>query len=382
MNIASRVLSGLFCLAVLAGHGAHAGPRGGGSSFQVVGYVTDGAALPKITPDKLDVINFAFAHVGEDHRVILSSTTATQRLRDLVELRHDNPLLKIVLSVGGWGAGNFSEAVADADARRAFVESSVELILAHDLDGLDIDWEYPTQPGPGISHSPADRRNFSLLIEELRARFDALGHERGRHYLLTIAAADGEAARGLELARIARSLDWINLMSYDFYGSFEPLTGHHASLYRSASAAPGSRSALQGVDEFLHAGVPPRKLNLGVGFYARHFEEVEPGNHGLNRPYHKGGGYLSWQEVSSDYMHREGYVRYWDEQAKAPWLWSEKERHFIGYDDPQSLHAKAAFVRKKGLRGIMYWEHATDANEELLDAVNAGLNRQMPESNR
>lgn len=365
-----RTLALLFLVFVSTANAAASAER---APYRIVGYVTDGAALPKITASKLDIVNFAFAKVGEDHRVFLPTQTAPQRLRELGELRRANPRLQIVLSVGGWGAGNFSEAAADANARKAFVDSSVELVLAHDLDGLDIDWEYPTRPGPGISHSPADRENFSLLLEELRARFDALGRERGRSYLLTIAAADGNAARGLQLARIARVLDWINLMSYDFYGSLSKTTGHHASLFRSASAAPGSRSAQQGVDEFLRAGVPPRKLNLGVAFYGRHFDEVEPGNDGLNRPYHRGGGYLSWREISTDYLHRDGYVRHWDERAQAPWLWNAQRRHFIGYDDPQSLRAKAAFVREKGLGGIMYWEHATDADEQLLDAVDAGL---------
>lgn len=341
--------------------------------YRIVGYVTDGAALPKIGAGKLDVINFAFAKVGEDHRVFLPTPTAAQRLRELGGLRRDNPGLKIVLSIGGWGAGNFSEAAVDATTRKAFVDSSVELAAAHDLDGLDIDWEYPTQPGPGIGHSPADRENFSLLLEELRARLDALGRERGRSYLLTIAAADGEAASGLEIARIARTLDWINLMSYDFYGSLSSTTGHHASLFRSASAKPGSRTAQQGVDEFLRAGVPPRKLNLGVAFYGRHFDEVEPGNDGLNRPYRRGGGYLSWRQISTDYIKRDGYVRHWDERAQAPWLWNAQRRHFIGYDDPQSLRAKVAFVREKGLGGIMYWEHATDVDEQLLDVVDASL---------
>ena len=102
-------------------------------------------------------------------------------------------------------------------------------------------------------------------------------------------------------------------------------------------------------------------------------DEVEPGNDGLNRPYHRGGGYLSWRQISTDYLHREGYVRHWDERAQAPWLWNAQRRHFISYDDPQSLRAKAAFVREQGLGGIMYWEHATDADEQLLDAVDAGL---------
>ena len=367
----------LVLAALLLAGGASAATPAGSAPYRIVGYVVDGEALPRITAGKLDAINFAFARVGTDHRVFLPArdgrATAPQRLRELAALRADNPRLRILLSIGGWGAGNFSEAAATPDARGAFIDSAVDLLTRHDLDGLDIDWEYPTLAGPGISHSPDDRRNFSLLLEELRARLDALGAQRERRYLLTIAAADGRAARGLEIARIAKVLDWINLMGYDFHGSLSKTTGHHASLYRAASARPGSRTVAQGVDEFLRAGTPPRKLVVGVGFYGRHFDEVTPENNGLNQSYGRGGGYLSWRQISTDYLHREGYVRHWDAQAQAPYLWNATTRHFISYEDPQSLRAKTAFVREKGLGGIMYWDHGQDVDEQLLDVVVAGL---------
>ncbi len=367
------LLRTLALAALLLAGGASAAAPAGNAPYRIVGYVVDGPALPKITPGKLDAINFAFARVGDDHRVFLPRDTAPQRLRELVALRKDNPRLKILLSIGGWGAGGFSEAAATAAARRVFIDSALELLTRHDLDGLDIDWEYPTLPGPGIGHSPDDRRNFSLLLEALRARLDALGGQRERRYLLTIAAADGRAARGLDIARIAKVLDWINLMGYDFYGSLSDTTGHHASLYRSASAEADSRTVASGVEQFLRAGLPPRKLVLGVGFYGRHFDEVTPANDGLNQPYGRGGGYLSWRQISTDYLHRDGYVRHWDAQAQAPFLWNAKTRHFISYEDPQSLRAKTAFVREKGLGGIMYWDHGQDVDEQLLDVVIDGL---------
>lgn len=368
-----RVVSLVVLLAVCA----FAAVAGGNAPYRIVGYVVDGEALPKITAGKLDAINFAFAKVDAEHRVFLPGATAPERLRELGALRRDNPRLQILLSIGGWGAGNFSEAASTPAARRVFIDSAMELLVKHELDGLDIDWEYPTLAGPGISHSPDDRRNFSLLLEELRTRLDAPGEKNGRRYLLTIAAADGRAASGLEIARIAKVLDWINLMGYDFYGSLSKTTGHHASLYRSASAEPDSRTAAQGLDEFLRAGTPPDKLVLGVGFYGRHFDEVAPANNGLNQPYGSGGGYLSWRQISTDYQHRDGYVRHWDTRAQAPYLWNPKTRHFISYEDPQSLRAKTTLVREKGLGGIMYWEHGQDVDEQLLDVVVAGL-REKP----
>ena len=378
MNIASKLLSGLVCLSAFATSAAFANPGGDEAAFQVIGYVSDARALPPVSARKLDVVNFAFARVNPEHEVFLPRDTAPASLAALTALRKDNPELKVVLSIGGWGAGNFSEAAATADARKTFIDSSSALLLAHDLDGLDIDWEYPTLPGPGISHAPADRENFSLLLEELRAHLDALGRERQRHYLLTIAAADGEAARGLELARIAGVLDFINLMTYDFHGSLTPTTGHHAGLRASALAQPDDRNATRAVDEFLSAGVPAKKLNIGLAFYGRRFADVAPEHDGLYQRFGGDGGFVSWQKIRSEFLDKAGhgkggFVRHWDEAAQSAWLWNAAERKLISYDDPQALRAKAAFVRERGLGGVMYWEQSNDPDEELLDVVRQAL---------
>jgi chitinase len=343
-------------------------------NYRIIGYVADGPVLPKISANKLDVINFAFAQVNPAHEVFLPGKTATRSLAGLVALRDINPDLKVLLSIGGWGAGNFSEAALTDAARARFADTAVELVRRHDLDGLDIDWEYPAHPGPGISHRPEDKQNFTQLLTVLREKLDALSATNsGRRYLLTIAAADGEAAKGLEIAEIARILDWINLMTYDFYGSLTPTTGHHAALYRSRTAAPDSRNTQQAVDEFIKAGAPASKINIGLAFYGRTFGDVTVDHHGLHQRFGSDGGFISWQEIARDHLGKPGVVRYWDEQAQSAWLWNEKQRRLISYDDPQALQAKARFVRQRGLGGVMYWEHAQDPDEQLLDVVRIAL---------
>ena len=349
---------------------APASDSGAPARLKVIGYVMDGPQLPPISASKLDAINFAFALVDPQGRVYLQRDTAARSLAGLTALRRDNPQLQVLASVGGWGAGNFSEAALTAEARTRFADSIAALVLEHGLDGIDIDWEYPTLPGPGISHRPEDRDNFSLMLEAVRARLDALGREQGRHYLLTIAAADGEAARGLDLARITPLLDWINLMTYDFHG--DGSTSHHTALDRSRLAPADARTTVQAVDEFLAAGVPPGKLNVGVAFYGREFDGVEPGNDGVHQRYARQLDSQPWSKLR-DLDGHDGYVRHWDAAAQAPYLWNADARRFITYDDPQSLAAKAAFVRERGLGGMMYWEHRHDAGDELLDALRSGL---------
>jgi chitinase len=375
-NCAARLAAGAFLFAVFLGTAcAQEAPR----DYRIIGYVADGPTLPKISADKLDVINFAFAQINPAHEVFLPQPTAAGSLTGLVALRKDNPDLKVLLSIGGWGAGNFSEAALTDASRARFADTALALVRKYDLDGLDIDWEYPAHPGPGISHRPEDKQNFTLLLQALRAKLDALGASKGgRRYLLTIAAADGEAARGLEIARISEVLDWINLMTYDFYGSLTPTTGHHASLYRSHTAAPGSRTTEQAVDEFLQAGTPPRKLNVGLAFYGRAFGKVTDAQQGLHQPFASEGGFVTWQEIARDHLDKGGFVRLWDEQAQAAWLWNEKDRRLISYEDPQALRAKADFVRERGLGGVMYWEQRTDPDEQLLDVVHEALAEPAP----
>lgn len=346
----------------------------GAGAYRIVGYVGSGRPLPGISPEKLDVINFAFAQVSPQGEVVLENPTAPTTLGDLVALRKRNAQLRIVLSVGGWGAGHFSEAALDDASRTRFSASAVAMIERYDLDGVDLDWEYPTLPGPGISHRPEDRRNFSLLLENLRGALDRLGKAHdGKHYLLTIAAADSEFVAGIELKRVSRSLDWFNLMTYDFHTSLTSTTGHHAGLYLSALAPASDRSADKAIKQFLAAGVPPKKLNVGVAFYGRAFGGVTPEHRGVQQPYEKFVGAPSWQELLAGYIGKQGFVRYWDDKAQAPYLWNAQTRTFISYEDPQSLALKAAYVKAHGLGGVMYWEHSLDRNEQLLDVLVKGL---------
>ena len=346
------------------------------TELKVIGYVTDGETPAAVSPGKLDVINFAFATVDDSGRAVLTSPTASARLAELVALRQRQPKLQIVLSIGGWGAGHFSEAVRDAEARQRFADSAIALLQQHQLDGLDIDWEYPTLGDAGISHAPADRDNFSLMLELLRQRLDTLGEQDGHgHYLLTIAAAEGRFAQGLDLPRITAALDWINLMSYDFHGSLTPTTGHHAGLGPTRGAAEGDRYGQAAVEYFLSHGVPAAKLNLGAAFYGRRFGDVKPERNGLLQPFASDGGFISWSQIVRERLGQPGWEQHWDAEAQAPWLWNPQQHAFISYEDPRSLQAKAAYVREQGLGGIMYWDYRQDLNEQLLDVLDKALHQ-------
>lgn len=339
--------------------------------YRVIGYATGWNPAQDRDLHEIDTLIFAFANV-EAGRVLLPDAAA-ERLQSLIALKARDPALKVEISIGGWAVGGFSEAASTAAGRKAFADSATQMLVAHDADGLDIDWEYPGHSESGIASSPDDRSNFTLLLAAVRASLDAAGAARHRHYTLSIAVADGPFVSGVDLAAVNRYVDWFNMMTYDFCNAMTPDTCHHTGLHASKLAPADARTTGRAVRQFLAAGVPAGKLVIGAAFYARIFGGVNPAHDGLYQPYKKFVGEIPWPKLKTDFIGKQGFVRHWDAQADAAWLWNAGTRTLITYDDPESIAAKAAFVKAHHLGGIMYWEQTLDPTDELLDAIWRGL---------
>jgi chitinase len=165
--------------------------------YRIVGYVTGGADIWDVDAEKLTHVNYAFAQVSEADTIYFRNEKAPQHLAQLQALKAHNPDLKLLVSVGGWGAKNFTDAALTDSSRTRFARSAVRMVKQYGLDGVDIDWEFPGQAVGGIEARPEDKRNFTLLLKTLRTHLDSLSAERGRvgddRYLLTIASNDNEA---------------------------------------------------------------------------------------------------------------------------------------------------------------------------------------------
>ena len=338
---------------------------------RVIGYATGWNPAQDKDLRKIDTLIFAFAKV-EAGRVVLPGEAA-DRLAPVIGLKSRDPELKVDISVGGWAAGGFSEAARTGAGRKVFADSAAQMLVAHDADGLDIDWEYPGHDESGIASSSDDRSNFTLLLKAVRTSLDAAGAAHHRHYTLSIAVADGAFVSGVDLAAANRYVDWFNMMTYDFCNSMTPDTCHHTGLHASEFAPANARTTDRAVRQFLAAGVPADKLVIGAAFYARVFGGVDPAHDGLYQPYKKFVGEIPWPKLKAEFIGKQGFVRHWDAQADAAWLWNAKTRTFITYDDSESIAAKAAFVKARHLGGIMYWEQTLDPTDELLDAIWRGL---------
>jgi chitinase len=333
----------------------------------------------EITVERLTHINYAFALIG-DGRVVEGSPRDGENLRVLTVLRRQHPHLRILVSVGGWtGSGGFSDMALRPEGRRRFGESAVEFVRRHDLDGFDVDWEYPGLPGNGNTHRPEDKASFTALMAELRAALDAEGAARGRRYLLTFAAGafPGFLAQ-TEMGKVQASVDFVNLMTYDFReAEADPLAGHHANLYTHPSD-PKQLSADRAVRDFLAAGVPPDKLVLGVPFYGRAWGDVGKKGKGLYRP-----GKPLAPSIDTSYASlatlagQRGWTRAWDGVSQAPFLWNADQRIFISYENPRSLRLKCRYVRERHLGGVMFWEYFADRTGALLGVLSKELPRRQ-----
>ena len=253
-------------------------------------------------------------------------------------------------------------------------ESAVDNLSGHPFDGIDLDWEYPCYAEAGIHADPADKTNFTLLLRELRETLDRKGAADGRHYLLTIAAgADQYYVDGTEMDQASELLDFVQLMTYDMRGGFQTLTGHHTNLY-TPTGDLFRISVDASVKLFLKAGVPKEKIVIGGAFYSRMWKDVPDRNRGLYQMAPGSGGYgPEFGRLASEYIGKNGFVRYWDDEARAPYLFDGST--FISYDDETSLRHKCGYVMEKGLAGLMFWEYGCDKTGRLLEAVNSGFRR-------
>lgn len=331
----------------------------------------------QVAADKLTRINFAFANV-EQGRIVLGDPSDAANLATLVGLKKENPDLTVLVSVGGWlWSGRFSDAAFTPASRAKFIDSVADFITRYNLDGLDIDWEYPAMAGAaGNVFRPEDKQNYTLLLKELRERFNKMQKTLHRHLYVTIAAgASAEFLQHTEMDKVQKYVDTVNLMAYDYYEpDSDAITGHHAPLYTNP-ADPKKISDAHSVQEYEKAGVPAAKIVLGVPFYAHVWGQVPDVNHGLFQPGkeipHSYAAYGDGPEA----MMKNGFVRYWDPVADAPYLYNAEKQIFVSYDDPESLALKCKYVLAHKLRGIMFWDYEGDTTGALLNAVDDGLGK-------
>jgi chitinase len=367
----------LLPLATLAAHGQAGSASTVANKLEIIAYVfpRDRVLRPdEVAAKKLTRINYAFANVS-DGKVVEGFAHDKENFAILNGLKQQNTELKILVSVGGWTwSKNFSDASLTRESRKIFIDSAVDFIAKYDLDGLDIDWEYPGLRGDDNRFRPEDKENYTLLLKELRLRFNREGRRLHRHLYTSIATgSERNFLEHTEMDKVQLYVDSINLMTYDMYGN-DKNTGHHSPLYEHPDD-PKHVSSNKSVHNYLEAGVKPNKIVLGVPFYGKGWSNVAATKNGLFQSGTSADNlHLDYKNIESTLLKPgSGYVRYFDYSSDSPYLYNANTQTWVDYEDAESLTHKALYVRDYRLGGMMFWEYTGDADNILLDAINAGL---------
>lgn len=336
--------------------------------YKIIAYYTGNSEPIKQYPlNKITHVIYSFLALHHD-TLGFRNKQQEENLKNIVALKQQYPHLKIMVSIGGWGGcAPCSDLFSSEKSRKTFAQTTVALFKQYHIDGLDLDWEYPAIEGyPGHTYKPADKQNFTALVQELRK-------EMGNRFLLSFAAGGFVKflEESIEWEKVMPLLDLVNLMTYDLVGGYSTVTGHHTpqNHYRN-----GQESVTRCVHWLLNKGVEPAKLIVGAAFYARVWENVPDTGNGLYQSGKFKQG-VAFKDFSNYFSDTSGYVYYWDKKAKAPFQYNKKKKLFATFDDERSIREKSKFIKRKKLGGIMFWELIQDKPQNgLVDEMHRVLN--------
>ena len=337
------------------------------NDYKIIAYYTgNGQTIQQYPVEKLTHIIFSFLKIKED-TLTVANERQEKSLKQIVALKEKYPNLKIMVSIGGWGGcAPCSDLFSSEKHRQTFAKTTVAFFKKYNVDGLDLDWEYPTIEGyPGHKFMPEDKPNFTALVKTLRS-------EMGDTYLLSFAAGGFNTflKESVDWSAIMPSLDFVNLMTYDLTNGYSKTTGHHTPLYSSKNQKESTDNC---VSWLIKHKIPAQKLIIGAAFYARVWENVPDTTNGLYQSGHFKTS-MPFKKQETYFSPENGFTYYWDKKTSAPYQYSRTQKLFATFDDERSIEAKSKYIHKKKLGGIMFWELSEDkAQGGLLDAIYKNL---------
>jgi chitinase len=318
------------------------------------------------------ILNYCFFKPETNGTISSTDVDADKTLLEgsasVVALAHKAGV-KVMASIGGWTlSDNFPAIAANATTRAAFAGGCNKLLKKYDLDGIDIDWEYPGYD----EHmgTAADKKNFTTFMKQIRDSITVLGTKTSKQYKLSACfGASTERASYIEWANILPVLDMINLMTYDFFGEWDAVANHNSPLYAPASGEASFNLNSAFLMLTTQHNVPASKINLGVAFYGRSQKgatalfSATSGQPDLTT-FPEEEGAPAYYTVMAN-MSKFNY--YWDNTAKVPYLLGKSggtaAGTFVSFDDKKAIGLKATYINSKGARGAIIWDISHDLME-------------------
>ncbi|EOA09038.1 glycoside hydrolase family 18 protein [Pediococcus acidilactici] len=324
--------------------------------------------IKQIPGEKLTHINYAFAKIEG-----LNLVDKGAHFKQIATIKQHFPNLKVNISIGGWGAEGFSDAVLNADSRNKFATNIINFIQQYGIDGVDFDWEYPGSALGGIKSRTQDAENFYAFLKVLREKLASCSDE---YEISAAIAGDPSLLTSLingEKLSIAEYLDYLNVMTYDLRGSWTNITGHQTNLF-PYDAIEGELSIDTTVKYLIAKQVPTDKIVIGSAAYSRDWREVDqqaPSPVGALAK-EKGTQTTPYQKISQ-LIAQKPQCYFWDEKAKAPYYFDEQV--FRSFDDEKSMESKVKYVQQQRLGGLMLWELSLDPQNQLISAATNALDK-------
>ncbi len=278
--------------------------------------------------------------------------------------------VKVMVSIGGWTLSeNFPRIAADPVKRAHFASECVTALRRYKFDGIDIDWEYPGY----AEHkgTPDDKYNYSLFMGAIRDSIDAYGEKIKKYFWLSAAFGANKAQMdNIEWDKISATLDMINMMTYDYNGTWSETANHNSPLYNPAEGGVGSMDEAYRLMTQTYK-VPAEKLNMGVAFYGRTLLGKKDSKISLYGKSHLAltdsinfvpddGGALYYNIL----LQKDKFDQFWDSTAQVPYLIGKKNNTFVSYDDEKSIKLKAEYIKDKKCAGAIIWEISGDFVEK------------------